>query len=72
MCCGQLSEAAAEKFAELDRFISELNIDRSDERRRGWLIRILHRAQEIFGYLPREVQQQYLLKNMDYLNHKQI
>ena len=57
MCCGQLSEAAAEKFAELDRFISELNIDRSDERRRGWLIRILHRAQEIFGYLPREVQQ---------------
>ena len=57
MCCGHLSEAAAEKFAELDRFISELNINRDDERRQGWLIRILHKAQSIFGYLPREVQQ---------------
>lgn len=56
MCCNKLSEGAAEKFAELDAFIAGLNIDRDDERRRGRLIQVLHRAQEIFGYLPREVQ----------------
>ena len=57
MCCNKLSEGAAEKFAELDAFIASLNIDRDDERRRGRLIQVLHRAQAIFGYLPREVQQ---------------
>jgi NADH-quinone oxidoreductase subunit E len=56
MCCKKLSEAAAEKFAELDAFIDGLGIDRADERRRGRLIQVLHRAQAIFGYLPREVQ----------------
>ena len=56
MCCNKLSEGAAAKFAELDAFIDGLNIDRDDERRRGRLIQVLHRAQEIFGYLPREVQ----------------
>ena len=56
MCCQNLSEAAAAKFAELDQFIDGLGIDRKDERRRGRLIQVLHRAQEIFGYLPREVQ----------------
>ena len=57
MCCSKLSEGAAAKFAELDAFIASLNIDRDDERRRGRLIQVLHRAQAIFGYLPREVQQ---------------
>lgn len=56
MCCNKLSEAAAAKFAELDAFIDTLGIERSDERRRGRLIQVLHRAQDIFGYLPREVQ----------------
>ncbi len=57
MCCSnKLSEAAAAKFAELDKFIDGLGIDRNDERRRGRLIQVLHRAQDIFGYLPREVQ----------------
>ena len=56
MCCNKLSEGAAAKFAELDAFIDGLGIERSDERRRGRLIRVLHRAQAIFGYLPREVQ----------------
>ena len=56
MCCKKLSEAAAEKFAELDAFIDGLGLDRADERRRGRLIQVLHRAQTIFGYLPREVQ----------------
>ena len=56
MCCNKLSEGAAAKFAELDAFIDGLGIDRNDERRRGRLIQVLHRAQGIFGYLPREVQ----------------
>ena len=56
MQCNKLSEAAAAKFAELDAFIDGLNICREDERRRGRMIQILHRAQAIFGYLPREVQ----------------
>ena len=56
MCCNKLSEGAAAKFAELDAFIDTLGIDRADERRRGRLIQVLHRAQDIFGYLPREVQ----------------
>ena len=55
-CCKQLSEGAAAKFAELDAFIDTLGIDRADERRRGRLIQVLHKAQDIFGYLPREVQ----------------
>ena len=54
MGCNNLS---AEKYAELDAFIDGLNIDLDDERRRGRLIQVLHRAQAIFGYLPREVQQ---------------
>ena len=56
-CCKKLSDGAAAKFAELDAFIDTLGIDRNDERRRGRLIQVLHKAQGIFGYLPREVQQ---------------
>ena len=56
-CCKKLSEGAAEKFTELDAFIDTLNVDLNDERRRGRLIQVLHKAQEIFGYLPREIQQ---------------
>ena len=51
-----MSEGAAAKFAELDAFIDGLNINRDDIRRRGRLIQVLHKAQSIFGYLPREVQ----------------
>lgn len=39
-----------EKFDELDKFISGL------ETTKGALIEILHKAQSIFGYLPRDVQ----------------
>ena len=56
-CCKKMSEGAAAKFAELDAFIDTLGIVRDDERRRGRLIQVLHKAQKIFGYLPREVQQ---------------
>ena len=70
MSCNKLSEGAAAKFAELDEFIAGLNIDRDDERRRGRLIRVLHRAQAIFGYLPREVQQHVAAKL--YLSEAQV
>jgi len=47
-CTNELSEPG---FRELEQFIDEL----SDKN--GALISALHRAQEIFGYLPKEVQQ---------------
>ena len=47
----------AAKFDELGRFIASLNVDSVPDRRRGFLIQILHRAQSIFGYLPEEVQE---------------
>ena len=69
-CCKQLSEGAAAKFAELDAFIDTLGIDREDDRRRGRLIQVLHKAQDIFGYLPREVQQ-HVAKKL-YLHEAQV
>lgn len=62
MCDSALSPAAAEKFAELDAYIDGLKLDLNDERRRGRLIQILHKAQAIFGYLPRKVQQHVAAK----------
>ena len=56
MCKNALSPALADKFAALEAYIADLNISRDDARRRGRLIQVLHRAQQIFGYLPREVQ----------------
>ncbi len=51
-----------DKYGELDAFIDGLKLDPTDERRRGHLIAILHRAQHLFGYLPREVQQHVAAK----------
>ncbi len=51
-----------DKYGELDAFIDGLKLDPTDERRRGHLISILHRAQHLFGYLPREVQQHVAAK----------
>ena len=62
MCDSALSPAATEKLAELDAFIEGLKLDLNDERRRGRLIQILHKAQAIFGYLPRKVQQHVAAK----------
>ena len=47
-CTNELSERG---FRELEQFINELS------EKNGALISVLHRAQEIFGYLPKEVQQ---------------
>jgi NADH:ubiquinone oxidoreductase subunit E len=44
------------QFKELDQYIETLHIDPKDPRRKDTLIMTLHRAQEIFGYLPEIVQ----------------
>lgn len=43
-------------YDELDRFIEELGVDPQAARKKEFLIQSLHKAQEIFGYLPEEVQ----------------
>lgn len=43
-------------FKELDKYIEQLNINLDDSRRNGFLIQILHKAQNLFGYLPEEIQ----------------
>ena len=48
MCANKLKEAG---FRELDVFIDSL------ETKKGSLISVLHKAQGIFGYLPREIQE---------------
>lgn len=47
---GASVKLAKEKFDELETFINGL------ETTKGALIKILHKAQNLFGYLPREVQ----------------
>lgn len=46
------------KYKELDEYIDELGCKASE------LIAILHRAQHLFGYLPREVQE-HIAKKLD-------
>jgi NADH-quinone oxidoreductase subunit E len=45
-----------EFYAELDAYMDGLHIDADDPRRKDTLIQTLHQAQEIFGFLPEEVQ----------------
>lgn len=49
-CEGCKNELVQEMYDELGKFIDEL------PEKKGALISVLHRAQSIFGYLPREVQ----------------
>ena len=48
MCSNKLKESG---FRELETFINSLDT------KKGSLISVLHKAQDIFGYLPREVQE---------------
>ncbi len=47
---GEADEFTPEQFAELDKWIAQY------KGKTGSVIRALNKAQEIFGYLPREVQ----------------
>lgn len=45
------SEQEQPQYQELDKFIEDL------PEKKGHLVTVLHKAQSLFGYLPREVQQ---------------
>jgi len=45
-----------EMHAELDAYIDSFHIDPDNPRRKDILIQVLHKAQDIFGFLPEEVQ----------------
>ncbi len=49
-------EASPEKRGELEKYIDSLPLTDDRERNRGFLIQCLHRAQNIFSYLPESVQ----------------
>lgn len=49
-CGGCENKVAQEMYRELEQFINDL------PEKKGALIAVLHKAQSIFGYLPKEVQ----------------
>lgn len=49
-CEGCSNQLTQKMYAELEQFINEL------PEKKGALIAVLHKAQSIFGYLPKEVQ----------------
>lgn len=51
--CGEENN---KQFKELDQYIDSLHVDLHSARRRDTLIMTLHHAQQIFGYLPEQVQ----------------
>jgi NADH:ubiquinone oxidoreductase subunit E len=53
-CCQ--NGLAKEMFEQLEHFIIGINYNPTSSRRKGDLISILHKAQHIFGYLPKELQ----------------
>ncbi len=53
----KLMRLEPDKTSQLTAFIDTLPLGRDIDANRGHLIETLHKAQEIFGYLPQEVQQ---------------
>ncbi|HEY9069502.1 MAG TPA: NAD(P)H-dependent oxidoreductase subunit E [Candidatus Ozemobacteraceae bacterium] len=51
-----LTRFSPEKAEELDRYLDTLPLTDDREKNRGFLIQSLHKAQEIFTYLPSVVQ----------------
>jgi len=66
-CTRQLPHAI---YKELDQYIDSLEIDLENERRSGFLIQTLHRAQKLFGYLPEEVQR-YIARRLG-ISHAEV
>jgi NADH:ubiquinone oxidoreductase subunit E len=46
----------AELYDELDGYIEQFGLHEEESRKKAFLIQFLHKAQDIFGYLPEEVQ----------------
>ena len=44
------------KLEELDEYIATIPLGEDVDKNRGFLIQVLHKAQEIFSYLPMELQ----------------
>lgn len=59
-----------DKVDELTKFINERRESILPERGKGVLIECLHRAQELFGYIPRELQV-FVAKGLN-LNHSDV
>ena len=59
-----------ELYNKLGSFIGSLNIDLREERRKGYLIQVLHKAQSLFGYLPEEVQK-YVAEKLN-ISHSEV
>ncbi len=57
-CCSSetLLTKYPEKQVELEKYIDSLDLTDDLDKNRGFLIQTLHKAQEIFGYLPLELQ----------------
>lgn len=53
---GNILELFPEKLSELEAFIDGLPLSTDSEHNRGYLIESLHKAQDLFGYLPIEIQ----------------
>jgi NADH-quinone oxidoreductase subunit E len=55
-----ISETVVDKFPEkteaLEAFIDGLPVEEEMKKKKGSLIAVLHKAQELFGYLPQSVQ----------------
>jgi NADH-quinone oxidoreductase subunit E len=45
-----------ELYHKLDGYIDQFGVQEGDRRKKEFLIQFLHKAQDIFGYLPEEVQ----------------
>lgn len=60
-CCGSAKKLDLivefpDKTKELESYIDSLDLTGNVDRNRGFLIQSLHKAQELFDYLPEEVQ----------------
>lgn len=59
-CCPIAADGVLDRFpekrAELDAYLTALEIGDSPERNRSFLIQSLHKAQNLYGYLPESVQ----------------
>ncbi|MCK5882170.1 MAG: NAD(P)H-dependent oxidoreductase subunit E [Bacteriovoracaceae bacterium] len=65
-----VTEDWGELYKKLDSFMASLSITARDPRRKGHLIKVLHRAQHYFGYLPEEVQK-YVAEKL-FLQHSEV
>lgn len=57
-------------YDDLDRYIDSLGIEEKSARRKEFLIQSLHKAQDIFGYLPEEVQ--IHIANKLFIHHAKV